>query len=467
MTRSPMDGGDMASTGLEGSIVGEVGEWIRTNESRIVAVAQALVRCESETRPPHGNEGPVQELIATELRSLGLEVDTFEPWHVDGVTEHPGWWPGLDYTDRPNVVGTLKGASHGPSLILNGHADVVSAGDHAAWTFPPYDAELHRGNLYGRGAVDMKGGLAASLSAIRCLRELGLAPAGDVIVESVVNEELGGYNGTLACIAKGYAADAAVITEPTDFQVGIATKGGQVYSARVPGVPAHSSWWWKGISALDKAIEFKAALKRWEEARAEETRSNPYFADPSFHPQAAYADTVWSLRAGDPEIMAHPAEAELHFWVDHLPGEDREELLQRFEQYVGDFCAGDEFLASHPIVLERGVMRPFTGVGIDPDHNIVDSLRRVHRAVRGREAAVTGFPAATDSMMFNLYSSTPAVIFGGGDAIEGNAHAPDEHISVKDLSDTANAVALLVLDHCGFVRGERLAQAGSEAKNVP
>jgi len=456
----------MAPASLNESIVHDVGEWVRTNQSRIVGVAQTLVRCESETHPPHGNEGPVQELIATELRSLGLEVDIFEPWDVDGITEHPGWWPGLDYTDRPNVVGRLKGVGHGPSLILNGHSDVVPAGDHDAWTFPPYGAEVHDGNLYGRGAVDMKGGLAASLSALRCLGELGLAPAGDLIFESVVNEEFGGYNGTLACIAKGYAADAAVITEPTDFQVCVATKGGQVYVARVPGIAAHSSWWWKGISALDKAIEFKAELRRWEEARAQETRSNPYFSDPELHPQAAYADTVWSIRSGDKEIMAHPAEAELHFWVDHLPGEDRDELLLRFEQFVADFCAGDEFLASNPIQLERTVMRPFTGVGIDPDHEIVQSLRRAHRTVRKREAAVTGFPAATDSMMFNLYSSTPAVVFGGGDAVEGAAHAADEHISVDDLLDTANAIALLILDHCGFVSGDARAK-GSEAKHVP
>jgi len=242
-----------------------------------------------------------------------------------------------------------------------------------------------------------------------------------------------------------------VVAEPTEFQVCTATKGGQVYRALVPGVPAHSAWWSRGVSALDKAIEFKAAVARWEKERAEEMRGNVYFSDAAVHPRAAYADTVWSLRAGDPDIMAHPASAELRFWVDHLPGEDREQLLQRFERYIADFCSADDFLASHPIELERSVMRPFTGVGIDPDHEIVQSFRRVHRAVRGTEAVVTGFPAATDSMMFNLYSTTPAINFGGGSAVDGKAHAPDEHIQIADVLDTTTALTLLILDYCGAV----------------
>ncbi len=159
---------------------------------------------------------------------------------------------------------------------------------------------------------------------------------------------------------------------------------------------------------------------------------------------------LWSLRAGDPDIMAHPASAELRFWVDHLPGEDRAELLADFERHVADFCAADEFLASHPVELRRSAMRPFTGVGIDVAHPVVGSLTRAHRAARGFEAPVTGFPAATDAMMFNLYSNTPAVNFGGGDLVAGNAHAPDEHIAIDDLLDTTTALALLILDFCGI-----------------
>jgi acetylornithine deacetylase len=427
----------------------DVKGWVREHRDEVVGFLQDIVRIPSETHPPGGDEGPVQRRIAEELERDGLEVDVFEPWHVDGATEHEGWWPGLEYDDRPNVVATYSTGARGRTLILNGHVDVVAAGPAEDWTSPAYSGEIRDGRVYGRGAVDMKGGVAAMIMALRCLRSCGHEPAGTVILESVVNEELGGYNGTLACCLKGYAADAAIVTEPTDFQIAAATKGGQVYSAKVPGIPVHHAWWTQGVSALDNAIRFKAAMVEWERERERETRDNLYFGDPALHPRAAYVDTVWYLRAGDPEIMAPPAETELHFWVDHLPGEDREELLGRFERHVAEFCARDPFLAEHPIVLSRGVMRPFTGVGIPLEHPIVASLQRAHVATRGATTPVTGLPAASDSMIFNMYSDTPAVNFGGGDALSGHAHAPDEHIAIDAVLETVTALALGILDFCG------------------
>jgi acetylornithine deacetylase len=439
----------MDGTPLAPKLVEDVRAWVDDHRDEVVSFLQEIVRIPSETHPPGGDEGPVQRRIAAELERDGLEVDMFEPWHVEGATEHPGWWPGLEYDDRPNVVATYRGAGGGRSLILNGHADVVPAGPAGEWTSPAYAAEIRDGRVYGRGAVDMKGGVTAMIMALRCLRRSGYDPAGTVILESVVNEELGGYNGTLACCVKGYEADAAIVTEPTDFQIAAATKGGQVYSAKVAGIPIHHAWWTRGVSALDNAIRLKAALTAWEEERARETRENPYFSDPELHPRSAHVDTVWYLSAGDPEIMAPPAEAELQFWVDHLPGEDREELLRRFEGYVADWCAQDPFLADHPVRLSRGVMRPFTGVGIPIDHEIVQSLQRAHLAARGSSTPVTGFPAASDSMIFNLYSNTPAVNFGGGDALRGAAHAPDEFIEIDALLDTVVALALAIADFCG------------------
>jgi len=430
-------------------LVRRVREWVAAHEDEVVSLVQALVRIPSETHPPGGDEGEAQAFVAQQMTELGLDVDVFEPWDVPGIEEHPGWWPGLDYADRPNVVGTCKGDGTGRSLIVNGHIDVVPAGPAEAWTSPPYGAEIRDGRIYGRGAVDMKGGVGAMLAAMRCLIEIDWRPAGDVTLESVVNEELGGYNGTLACCVRGYSADAAIIPECTDFQVTTASKGGQVYRALIPGLPVHSCFWWKGVSAFDNAIKFKQALHDFEEERARETRDNPYYSDPALHPKAAWADNIWFARAGDPEIMAHPAEAELHFWVEHLPGEDREALLARFEAYVADFCRQDPFLRDHPIRLERSAMRPFIGVGIDPDHDVVAVLRAAHAAVRGREPAVGGDAAASDAMIFNMWSDTPAVNYGAGDPVVGRAHAPDEHIAVADLLDMTAALAIAIGAFCG------------------
>ena len=146
------------------------------------------------------------------------------------------------------------------------------------------------------------------------------------------------------------------------------------------------------MSAFDKAIVVKEALQRWEELRAEELASIPYFSDTTRRPKPALADTIWYAGAGDPNLMASPASAELHFWVDVLPEDDREEMLQRFEQHVLDHTAQDAFLAEHPPILERAIMRPFDGVAVPSDHPVIGSL------VEGHRAASDGRPRSPGSM---------------------------------------------------------------------
>jgi acetylornithine deacetylase len=432
---------------LDPSIVERVAGEVERRRDGIVALAADLVRIPSETHPPGGDEGPVQGFIEARMRAIGLDVDVFEPWSVPGATEHPGWWPGLEYDDRPNVVGVWTGTGGGRSLILNGHCDVVPAGPRELWAHDPYGGVIADGRLYGRGAADQKGGIAAMICAVEVLRDLGLSPLGDVIVESVVNEELGGYNGTLACCVKGYLADAAIVTEPTQLEVVAATKGGQTYKATVPGVNAHHAWWWQGVSAFDKAIILKQALQRWEQLRAVELADSPYFSDTTRRPKPALADTIWYAGAGDPNLMASPSSAELHFWVDVLPEDDREQMLQRFERHVLDYTARDPFLAEHPPVLERAIMRPFDGVAVPPDHPIIAMLVESHRAATGTEPPVTGFDAATDSMIFNLYTDTPAIVYGP----TGNGlHSPDEYVDIDGLTTCTNTLALAILEFCGY-----------------
>lgn len=438
-----------AASSLGSDVLGRVAAAVDAHRPRILEVFRDLVRIPSETHPPKGDEGPAQRYVEARMRELGLEVDVFEPWSVPGIEDHPGWWPGLDYTDRPNVVGRWRGVGGGRSLILNGHIDVVPAGDRSLWTHDPYGAELVDGRFYGRGASDQKQGITAMLMAVAILQDARLRPRGDVIVESVVNEELGGYNGTVACCARGYTADAAVVTEASGLDVAAAAKGGQTYRMRVPGLAYHHAMWEQGVSALDNAIFLKQALVDWERIREAETRDDPWFGDAArdLHPRAVHADTVWYLRAGDPDIMADPTEAELSFWVDHLPGEDREAMLQRFETHVLARAAAHPWLRDHPPVLERAIMRPFTGVSVPRDAPIVASLERAAAATLGRHVRVIGLEGATDAMIFHLYTTIPAVVFCGGSL--ASAHAPDEWIEAEDVVRSTQALALAVLDFCG------------------
>ncbi len=434
---------------LDDALRARVTAAVDARRDEILGFFRDLVRIPSETHPPGGDEGPCQRFVAERLRTIGLEPDLFEPWSVPGIETHPGWWPGYDYTDRPNVVARWAGTGGGRSLILNGHIDVVPAGDRSLWTHDPYGAEEVGGRIYGRGTADQKIGIAAMIMAVAILREAGIRAAGDVILESVVNEELGGYNGTLACCVRGYAADAAVVTEASDLNVAAAAKGGQVYTLTVPGLAFHHAMWERGVSALDNAIRLKEALVSWERLRAEETRADHYFGDRAraLHPRAVHADTVWHLEAGDREIMANPTSARMSFWVDHLPGEDREAMLARFEAHVLAVAAEDPWMRDHPPVLERAIMRPFSGVSVPPDAPIVRSLRAAAAATLGREVEVVGLEGATDAMIFNLYTEVPAVVFCGGSF--ATAHAPDEWVEAEDVVRSTRALALAILEFCG------------------
>ena len=422
---------------------------VETLSDDLVQFTRDMVRIPTETHPPSGDEGPGQDHLARHLGdTFGLEVDFFLPTDVPGIEEHPGWWPGLEYTNRPNVVARRSGAGGGRSIVLNGHIDVVPAGPAELWTHPPYGGEIADGRIYGRGSVDMKGGIAAMIYAVRAIEHAGIRLAGDVVVESVVNEEMGGYNGTLACCLRGYEGDAAVVTEGTLCRIMPAHKGGQGLRLRVPGKSAHANMWWRGVSALDKAIYLKNTLAEFQREREGETRDNPYFSDPSLFPISALVDTVWSLHAGSPDVMSSPEEAVLDFWVDALPGEQLDQIIDRLERRLEMSADKDPFLRECRPVLERhAIMRPFYPTAVPLDHPIVGTLASACQSVTGERPGIFGMSAVCDAMMFNLHSSTPAVIFGPGDL--GIAHSPDEYVEIDELVRAAMILAATIVSWCG------------------
>ncbi|MDB4895944.1 MAG: hypothetical protein JWN15_2206, partial [Firmicutes bacterium] len=300
---------------------------IDQHQEAIVSYIQDLVRLPSETHPPGGDEYAAQMRVAESFRAMGLDkVDVFEPTEVPGIEQDPGWWPGLDYRDRPNVVGVWKGAGGGRSLLLNGHIDVVPAGPRELWDYDPYGGTVADGKIFGRGAVDMKGPLGAAIMVARILKENGFRLKGDLILASTVNEELGGYNGSLACIRRGYVADAGIVVEPTSLKIEPGTKGSVAYRITVKGVGAHSHLWWMGTNALDKLLYLRDAMKRWEGERTQELRGHPLYGDPEIFPTPAIVEGMYHLSAGHPHLMSVPQEAVADFHIDMVPGEDTEEV---------------------------------------------------------------------------------------------------------------------------------------------
>jgi acetylornithine deacetylase len=190
----------------------------------MVRVIQDLVRVPSRNMPPEGEERSCQEYVADSLRKAGLPVDMYEPDTVPGMVEHPAFWPGRNYRGRPNVSSRLEGRGGGRSLLLTGHMDTVALGDNV-WSKPPFGAEIQDGRLYGLGAIDMKGAMGAMLVLYKAIAQEKVPLRGALSFESVVDEEEGGVNATIAGRLRHGPMDGAVIPEGTALSVYPAARG--------------------------------------------------------------------------------------------------------------------------------------------------------------------------------------------------------------------------------------------------
>ena len=168
-----------------------------------------------------GEEAAIQKHMSGYLMNVGLDVDMWETdW--EELKKHPGYRPvDRGYEGRPNIVATLKGTGGGRSLLLNGHTDVIPVGNGEGWSDNPWSAKIENGRIYGRGSCDMKSGVASHVLAVQYLKELGLTPKGDVMINIVIDEEVSGH-GTLDTVIRGYKADAGIQIEADKLTKGIA-----------------------------------------------------------------------------------------------------------------------------------------------------------------------------------------------------------------------------------------------------
>jgi acetylornithine deacetylase len=401
----------------------------------LVAFAQALVRIPSLP----GEEAPAHHHVADRLRALGLSVDICTT-RFDELRRHPAFNDdGLSPNARINVVARWPGSRpQARSLILNGHLDVVSAGNARLWARPPFEGALLDGRLYGRGACDMKSGVTAAVFAVQALSQLGRTPGGDVLVQTVSGEESGGV-GTLTTIVKGYRADAAIILEPTRLRMCPIQSGALTFRLRVQGRSIHACMKRQGVSAIEKACYLIGRLNEFDRAR-HLAHPSPYYPDP----MNIAPISVGTLTAGDWHSTV-PHEAVIEGRCGVFSGESIEATKQALASAIGDASHADPWLREHPPVLEW-FEGQFESGATDLDTAILSELATCHQAIAGGPPGIEGVTYGSDLRLFTNHANIPAVLYGPGDV--ANAHTVDEFIEIDEVVMATKILALTIDTWC-------------------
>jgi acetylornithine deacetylase len=341
---------------------------------------------------------------------------------------------------RRNVVARVPGRIGGRSLILNGHIDTVEVGDPGQWRAKPLGGEIVDGRLFGRGACDMKAGVASNLFALASVRRAGLAPRGDVVIQSVISEEDGGA-GALAAVLRGPRADAAVITEPTQRAIVAAHGGSLMFRLQVAGRSAHACVRDEGVSAIEAFARLHAGLLAFE------ARRNREIDHPLYRPIANKIPiNVGMVRGGSwpssvPEWLTAEGRAGL------VPGETLPAFQEEFRAELDRIAADDPWLRDHPPAVEW-LTGQFVPSEVPVDSPIVHALAAAHAAVNdGAPPAIEAATYGADMRHFVNTGRIPCVMYGAGDVRA--AHAPNESIALDEVERAIAALALLIAIWCG------------------
>jgi acetylornithine deacetylase len=397
---------------------------------------KALVRIPSQ----RGAEQPAQDLYARACRARGYATEVF-PIDLDLIRQHPGFSPvTVDYTDMLNVVATHRPRQEtGRSLILNGHMDVVPTGPVAMWSRPPYEPVVDGDWLHGRGSGDMKAGLAANLAALDALRRLGHQPAATVHIQAVSEEECTG-NGALACMARGYTADAAIIPEPEDDKLVRANVGVLWFRVDIAGKPVHVREAGAGANAIEAAHRVIAALRRLEAEWNARKADHRHFEDVD-HP---INFNVGKIEGGDWASTVAPW-CTMDCRIATYPGIDPSEAAREVEAAVSAAARDDAFLSNNP---PKVVWNGFFARGyVLPEGTEAEkTLARAHLCAHARPLESFVTPSYLDARVFVIYQDVPCLVYG---PVSHNIHGFDEAVSLSSLKRITGTIALFIADWCG------------------
>ena len=457
------------SSGLSPETTATILASVEALEADLLQVTQALIGCRTDSQS-EGNQAfageaiRCQDIVAARLATAGMEI---ERW-----TEPPRY---------PVVAGVRRGTGGGRSLAINGHVDVVPVGAGGGWTHDPWGGEIADGKLWGRGAADMKGGVAAGVIAVTALQRAGIALEGDLWVHAVSDEEVVGVS-TRRLVERLPKVDAVIVAEPTDLSI-MPAEGGLVHlRIEVDGRESHAGNRYlsihaggraatAGVNAIEKTIKLVGALAELEREWAA-TRSHPLLP-PGFNTllpgvivggPGGGADGCLNLLS-NPGTTPNYAAVEYNIWF--LPNESFEVIRSEIEEYVLAVCRTDSWLREHPPRLTwklRNIYFPPAETA--PDHPFIETLAGGLTAI-GRPAPVQAFTAASE-LAWYAEQGIAGAIFGPGRIAQ--AHGVDEYVEVAQLTAAARAMALTAAAWCGVltpVKMPRRKAKGGESGTPP
>lgn len=388
-----------------------------------------------------GHEGEVNERIAEIFREAGAEVEM--------IAREPG---------RANAAGRIRGTGGGKTLVMNGHIDVVPPNRADLWERDPFSGEIDGDRLHGRGATDDKGGVAAMTFAALALKQAGIRLRGDLVLQSVVGEEVGDHEaGTSAVLEEGYVGDAAIVCEPTNFGEEIpnlvpVTPGMLWWTIELEGLAAHSGMRGLtihptlegeslGVNVIDKFWVIYQALRQLEDEWAHSNR-HPLFQPGYFNIQPGV-------------FKAHPYGVEVPFFLAdqgvieycsyHHPDRTNDEVIAEVEATIKRACDNDSWLRVHPPKITWQLKWP--AYQAPEGFDLIDSIRSAYGDVTGRDLISEGFLGVCD-LTWMKEVGLDGVCYGPG--VGRTAHAVNEYVMIEQVVVAAKTYALTAIDYCGL-----------------
>jgi len=428
---------------LDVALEEKISEYVETRQQQLVEVIQDLVRIPSENSPPYGQEEFCQQYVAEFLSRQGWTPTLYYLNEVKGLHQHPLFWKGREYANRPNLGARLKGQGGGRSLLLSGHIDTVPRGT-AHWTKQPFGGEVEGNRLYGRGSNDMKGGVGTNLFVVRALHDLKLNLLGDLVFETVVDEEFGGVNGTLAGRLQGFNADAAIISEPSFLRICPAQRGGRTAHITLQssgGVLTEGKF---PAGVIDQLRYFLIQVQNFAEQRRKRARVHELYAH-HIDPVPVSITKVFTSPWGTTEPITIPETCRLEMYWQLMPGELQEDVEREFFVWLeGMVASAPELFPVNPQV--EFPIRWMPGSFILKSEPLVAELTACASRVLGKEPPVVGIEGPCDMYMFHQGFGIPAVLWG---ARGGNTHAADEYLEIDSVVAAAKALLSFVCQWCG------------------